>query len=90
MMYSRRIGNEDAIVALEIKRIRNKLGLTQEEFAELFGLAGKNTVSNIETGFRNPNPTITLMLGLLDKLPRKRSIELLKQMIAHARREQNQ
>lgn len=76
--------------AKDIKRIRIKLGMTQEQFAKLFGLAGKNTVSNIETGFRNPNPTITLMLGLLDTLPKKRSQELLKQMLTQSRKGRDQ
>jgi len=73
------------MIADEVKRIRTKLGMTQEELASLFGLSGKNTVSNIETGFRNPNPAIVLMLGLLDRLPRGRAQELLKQMIKESR-----
>ncbi|MGZ3721401.1 MAG: type II toxin-antitoxin system MqsA family antitoxin [Bdellovibrionales bacterium] len=78
------------MAAHEIKRIRMKLGLTQAQLAELFGLAGKNTVSNIETGFRNPNSTIILMMGLLDSLPKKRSQQLLGQMFNQARRGRRQ
>jgi DNA-binding transcriptional regulator YiaG len=68
----------------EIKRIRMKLGLTQERMARLFGLSGKHAVSNIETGFRNPNSTIVMLLAILDKLPGTESKRLMKRMFKEA------
>lgn len=53
----------------EFKRIRLKLGLTQADAADVFGLAGSNVVSNIETGFRKPSKLTVSVLSLLDTLP---------------------
>ncbi len=65
---------------LEVKRIREKLNLTQSELAEVFCLSGGNSVSNIETGFRKPGTSLVLMLSLLDSLSLAESKELVKKL----------
>lgn len=69
----------------EIRRIREKLGLTQGELAEVFGLAGATVISNIETGFRNPSTTKILLLRLLDSLSEHEAKDLLQKLLYQAR-----
>jgi DNA-binding transcriptional regulator YiaG len=64
----------------EIKRIREKLGLSQSGLAEVFGDSGPKIISNIETGFRKPGNTKILMLRLLDSLSRKEALGLIKKL----------
>ena len=64
----------------EFKRIRMKFGMTQDDFAELLGLAGKKTVSSIETGFRNPSQLTGIILRVLDSLSERRAKELIELM----------
>jgi transcriptional regulator with XRE-family HTH domain len=64
----------------ELKRIRLKLGLTQEQLAELLGMSSKNTICNIEIGNRNPGDLVGIILGVLDDLPEKKAKELIELM----------
>lgn len=69
----------------KFKVIREKLGLNQDELAQVLGLSGKTAVSNIETGVRNPSKlAIAVMEILNESSPRKAKelIELLKTHIA--------
>jgi transcriptional regulator with XRE-family HTH domain len=60
----------------KIKKIRIKLGLTQAQLAETIGVA-KLTLSQYETGFRNPSKTVIILLMVLDGLSRKETVEFL-------------
>lgn len=74
----------------KFKAIREKLGLKQEELAQVLGLSGKTAVSNIETGVRNPSKLgIAVMEILNESSPRKSQelIELLKKHIAKIEKE---
>ncbi|MDQ3234333.1 MAG: helix-turn-helix transcriptional regulator [Pseudobdellovibrionaceae bacterium] len=64
----------------EIKNIRERLNLTQEEFALSIGLASKNVISNLETGFRNPSGIVVRLLRLLEHLPLEESRELVAKL----------
>lgn len=64
----------------EFKRIRMKLEMNQEQFAELLGLSGFKAVSNIETGVRNPSRLTAIILGVLDSLPKRKAEELVELM----------
>ncbi len=64
----------------EIKRIREMLGLSREEFAEVFGLSGYKAVSNIELGYRRPSKLTMILLRVLDSLPPARAQDLLELM----------
>lgn len=66
--------------AAEVKRVRIKLGLTQEELADVFGFSGPGSVGNIEIGCRSPSRLFARMLRLLDSLPQKKAQELLRQL----------
>ena len=64
----------------EFRRIRLKFEMNQVRFAELLGLSGFKAVSNIETGVRNPSKLTSIILGVLDSLPRRKAEELIKLM----------
>lgn len=74
----------------KFKAIREKLGLKQEELAQVLGLSGKTAVSNIETGVRNPSKLGIAVMEILNEFsPRKSQelIELLKKHIAKIEKE---
>lgn len=52
----------------DVKEIRKKTGLTQEEFAALFGWS-KDAVSSWEQGRRAPDHSAKVMLKLIAKDP---------------------
>lgn len=60
----------------EFKSLREQLQLSQEELAILFCLSGKQAVSNIETGFRNPSRLSSVLLRVLTSLSTAKFKEL--------------
>jgi transcriptional regulator with XRE-family HTH domain len=60
----------------KFKAIREELGLTQEQIAEVLCLYGKQAISNIESGRNNPGALVSALMEALVKLPEKRSKEL--------------
>jgi transcriptional regulator with XRE-family HTH domain len=64
------------VTPARFKQIREGLGLKQAELAELLGLGGRNAVTHYETGFRNPNRLIIVLMEILDEWPEKKSLEL--------------
>jgi transcriptional regulator with XRE-family HTH domain len=64
------------MIGKQFKDARESLGLSQDELAEVLGLSGKQAVSNIETGLRNPSTLVAAVLVLLAELPDKKSKEL--------------
>ena len=60
----------------DIKEMRIDLGLAQEQLANALGVA-KLTMSQYETGFRKPGPTVLILLVVFDSIPRKRALELI-------------
>ncbi len=75
-----------AVTSNELKKIRLKLGMTQEQLAELLGMSSKNTICNIEVGTRNPGDLVGIILGVLDDLPEKKAKELIELMLAQKRK----
>ncbi len=61
----------------EFRAIREHLGLSREEMAELLGLSGYSAVSNIEIGHRNPSQLAAMLLRALKSLSPKRANELI-------------
>lgn len=70
----------------KFKEIRERLGLTQEELAELFGLSGKAPISHYEIGFRTPSPLTAAMMSLLDSLSERKSAELIELLSEHMKK----
>ncbi len=63
------------------RRIRLKLEMSQEQFAELLGMSSKHAISNIEIGNRNPGRLTAIILGVLDDLSQKKAKELIEFML---------
>lgn len=54
-------------IGKQIKKIREKKKLTMQELADRAGLAGKQSVYNIESGVRNPStPMLKKIAKALD------------------------
>jgi len=70
----------------KFKEIREGLGFTQAELADLFGLSGKMPISHFETGFRRPSPLIAAVMSLLDSLPERKARELIEQLQEHMKK----
>ncbi len=67
----------------EIKRIREKLNLDRDGFAKAFGLAGYQSVMNIETGFRKPNKLAIKLLRYLDSLTASKARDVIEGLSRH-------
>jgi transcriptional regulator with XRE-family HTH domain len=75
----------------QIKKIREKIGLTQAELAEILGVSGKVPISHYETGFRSPSLLTLAFLSLLNSLPEKKTkdlIELIREHMKKVKRQQ--
>jgi DNA-binding transcriptional regulator YiaG len=68
----------------EVRRIRERLGLSREEFAEVFGLSGYRTVMNIETDFRRPSKLTIILLRVLDSLSESKALVILDLLRRHS------
>lgn len=66
----------------EVKRIREKLGMTREEFAEFLCLSGYRTMINIETDFRQPSKLAIRLLRYLDGQQKRKLRSLLRSLKA--------
>lgn len=67
----------------EVKRIREKLGMTREEFAELICLAGYNSVMNIEIDFRNAGKLTAKLLRYIDSLSKTKMQSFIEEINRH-------
>jgi len=67
----------------EMRRIREKLELSREEFAAIFGLSGYQSVMNIETDFRKSSKLTMILLRTLDALPRSKAKSLVDLLRKH-------
>jgi transcriptional regulator with XRE-family HTH domain len=60
----------------QFKKVRERLGLSQEELAEVLCLSSKQAVSNIETGFRNAGGLAATLMRVLEGLSERQAKEL--------------
>lgn len=63
----------------EVRVIREKLGMTVEEFADLLCLAGYQSVMNIESDFRKPSKLAIRLLRYLDGHQRKKALDFIEE-----------
>ena len=54
--------------SVDVKAIRQRLGLTQEEFASCYGF-GVSAVRNWEQGHRHPEKAARILLTIIDREP---------------------
>lgn len=67
----------------DVKRIREKLGMTREEFADFLCLSGYRTMMNIETDFRKPSKLTIRLLRYLDGQQKKKAAEFIEEFKGH-------
>ena len=72
---------------LEFKKIRENLGLNQEELSEVLCLSGKKVISNIERDVRNPSLLTIVLMHLLSSLPQGKSKEFQKLILSFREKE---
>jgi len=63
----------------EVKRIREKFGMTREEFAGFLCLSGYRTMMNIETDFRKPSKLAIRLLRYLDGQQKKKIADFIEE-----------
>ncbi len=73
------------MTAMEFRKVRLKMKMSQEQFAELLGMSGKHAISNIEIGNRNPGKLTAIMLRVLDHLPKSKAEELATLMLKYGK-----
>jgi DNA-binding XRE family transcriptional regulator len=64
------------MTSAQFKEIREQLGLSQSQLADVLGLSGRQAVCNIETGIRNPGKLMGAVMEAFVILPERRSKEL--------------
>jgi DNA-binding transcriptional regulator YiaG len=67
----------------EVKKIREKLEFTREEFSKFLCLSGYQSIANIETDFRKPNRFAMKVLRHLDAISKTKAVALIKEMNRH-------
>lgn len=71
----------------QFKETREQLGLTQDELAQVLGLAGKKSISHLETGFRTPSPLIGAVMSYLGSLSERKAQEFIEEFGRHMAKE---
>lgn len=64
----------------EVRKIREQLDMTPEEFANFLGLSGYGSVMNIENGVRRPNKFAIKFLRFLNSLPIAKAKKLIEEI----------
>jgi DNA-binding transcriptional regulator YiaG len=68
----------------EFREIREGLGLTQQELADIFGLSGYIPINHYESGFRNPSGLIVALMKIFREWNEKKSLELREELKTQA------
>ena len=71
----------------EFRAIREELGLTQDQMAEVLCLYGKQAVCNIESGRRNPGDLMSALMQVFIELPERKSKELRDLLISISKKQ---
>lgn len=66
----------------EIKRIREKLGLSRDDLAQLLCI-GYRSLMHVELGTRNPSKLAVRLLRYLDSLPKAKALALIEELKRH-------
>ncbi|HLE12938.1 MAG: hypothetical protein A2504_13090 [Bdellovibrionales bacterium RIFOXYD12_FULL_39_22] len=67
----------------DIRKVREKLGLTRHEMAEFLCLAGYRSMMNIENDFRRSSKFTAKVLSYLDSLPKNKALGLIEELNRH-------
>ncbi len=64
---------------IDIREIREDLGMTREEFAELLCLSSYNSMMNVENGYRNPGKLTIRLLRYICSLPKAKAKDFIEE-----------
>ena len=67
----------------KFKEIREKLGLTQQEVSMVLGYSGRNVVTHIERGARNPGKLAMAILEILNEMPPRKARDFMELLKTH-------
>ena len=67
----------------EVKKIREKLGLSRDEMAQFLCLSGYQSIMNIETGFRRPARFSAKILSYLNSISKQKAMALIEELNRH-------
>lgn len=67
----------------EVRRIREKLELSREDFAEILCLSGYGAYANIENNIRKPSKLTIRLLRYLDSLSKTRALNFIEEFSCH-------
>lgn len=67
----------------EVRRIREKLELSREDFAEVLCLSGYGAYANIENDIRKPSKLTIRLLRYLDSLSKNRALDFIEEFSRH-------
>lgn len=70
----------------EIEQLRKKLSLSQEELAQLLGLAGRVIVYRWESGLREPSEVLRRLFCYLNDLSKEEALQLLNKLATYAKK----
>jgi len=68
--------------AEDIIRIRDKLGMSRDDLAQLMCL-GYRSLMHIELGTRNPSKLTIRLLRYLDSLPKAKARAIIEELLRH-------
>ena len=71
------------MVGKDVRRIREKLEMDRDGFAEFLCLSGYNALMNIENGYRRPGKFVLRFLYYLDSLSNTKAKGLIKDLSEH-------
>jgi len=69
--------------ASELRKLRESLGMSRDDLAELLCLSGYSSVMNIETGFRKPSKLAVRLLRYLESLPKAKALAHIEELKRH-------
>ncbi len=72
-------------IHFQIKQLRNRLDLTQNDLSQAFGFSNSKTIEDIESGLLIPNKTVILMTGLLMSISVAEAKDLVERLIQQNR-----
>jgi transcriptional regulator with XRE-family HTH domain len=67
----------------ELRRIREKLELSREDFASFLCLSGYGAYANIENDIRKPSKLTIRLLRYIDSLSKKHALDFIEEFSCH-------
>ena len=70
----------------KFRKIRNELGLKQDELAEILCVSQPAVISHYEAGFRTPSKMLQVVMSILESLSEKKRKEFIDLIKSHSQK----